>query len=152
MKQGGVRADLPPSLAKSQQMARVRTRDTAPEIAVRRAMHARGLRFRLHRPDLPGRPDIVLPKYRAVVFVHGCYWHGCTMCDRGTRRPKANAGFWTTKLEANQRRDERNIADLRAHGWDVSVIWECQTKDPATLADTLDRLQRFMRLQDRHAA
>ncbi len=118
---------------KGRQMAAVRTQHTAPEIAVRKAMHARGLRFRLHRRDLPGRPDIVLAKHRTAVFVHGCFWHGCTLCDRGTRRPKSNAGFWSAKLDENRRRDARNTADLTRLGWHVVVVWECETRIPGRL-------------------
>ncbi len=121
-------------------MARVGTQHTAPELAVRRALHARGLRFRLHRRDLPGRPDIVLPRLGTAIFVHGCYWHGCTMCDRGLRRPKTNTAFWSAKLEENRRRDRRNQADLRALGWRPVVIWECEARAPDTLRTALDRI------------
>jgi DNA mismatch endonuclease, patch repair protein len=137
-------SNAPPTAAKRSQMARVKTRHTAPELAVRRTMHARGLRFRLHRQDLPGRPDIVLPGRRIVVFVHGCYWHGCVMCDRGRRRPKSNAGAWATKLEENRRRDARNIAALKELGWHVVIIWECETRDPEKLAVALDRIHLFV--------
>jgi DNA mismatch endonuclease (patch repair protein) len=136
----GISRDAAATAAKRRQMARVKTQDTAPEIAVRRAAHALGLRFRLHRRDLPGRPDIVFPRRRAIVFVHGCYWHGCVMCDRGIRRPKTNVGFWAAKLEQNQRRDARNAAALKALGWHVAIIWECETRDPETLAAALDRI------------
>lgn len=125
---------------KSAQMARVKSKNTAPEIAVRQALHARGLRFRLHRRDLPGRPDITLPRYRTVIFVHGCYWHGCTMCDRGTRRPKSNTAFWAAKLVENQRRDQTVAEQLHALGWRVLIVWECETRKPEKLAATLDRL------------
>ena len=149
---GTIPAGVTPSRAKSDLMARVRTRDTAPEIAVRRAMHARGLRFRLHPADLPGRPDIVLPKHRTVVFVHGCYWHGCAMCDRGTRRPKTNGAFWAAKLAENQQRDNRNVAELQRLGWHVTVIWECRTRESHMLAATLESLLPFLRMKDQHAA
>jgi DNA mismatch endonuclease (patch repair protein) len=125
---------------KRRQMAAVRTQHTAPEIAVRKAMHARGLRFRLHRRELPGCPDIVLAKHRTAVFVHGCFWHGCVECDRGIRRPKSNAGFWSAKLDENRRRDTRNTADLMLLGWRVAVVWECETRKPDTLAAALDRI------------
>lgn len=129
-----------PIAAKRRQMAEVKTQHTAPEMTVRRAMHARGLRFRLHRRDLPGRPDIVLPKHQTAVFVHGCYWHGCVMCDRGIRRPKTNAEFWSAKLAENRRRDDGNITALKGLGWQVSIIWECETRNPETLCEALDRL------------
>lgn len=126
--------------AKSAQMARVRTQNTAPEMAVRRALFGLGLRFRLHRRDLPGRPDIVLPRFKAAIFVHGCYWHGCTMCDRGLRRPKTNIAFWSAKLAESRLRDQRNQADLRALGWHPAVIWECEARTPDTLRTALDRI------------
>ena len=108
-------SNVPPTAAKRRQMAKVKTQNTAPEIAVRRAMHAGGLRFRLHRQDLPGRPDIVLSRHRTAVFVHGCYWHGCVMCDRGVRRPRTNVGFWSAKLDENRRRDDMsNSASVSA--------------------------------------
>ena len=126
------------NLAKSLQMARVRTKDTAPEIAVRRALHARGFRFRLHRADLPGKPDIVLPRHRLVLFVHGCFWHGCPNCDRGLRKPRSNVAFWTSKIAATAERDARHVAALDAAGWRVAVIWECDVRDRRRLADRLD--------------
>ena len=129
-----------PTAAKRRQMAAVKTQDTTPEMVVRRAMHANGLRFRLHPRDLPGRPDIILPKHRTAVFVHGCYWHGCLMCDRGLRRPKTNVVFWSAKLTENRRRDDGSVAALKGLGWHVSIIWECETRTPETLARALDRL------------
>lgn len=130
---------------RSAQMSRVRSKDTAPELAVRRGLHARGLRFRLHRRDLPGRPDLVLPRHRAVVFVHGCFWHGCPRCDRGLRKPKSNATFWAVKVEANRARDQRNTEALKAAGWKVEVIWECDTRDRVRLGAILDRLAASVR-------
>jgi DNA mismatch endonuclease (patch repair protein) len=121
-------------------MAQVRTKDTAPEMAVRLALHAKGLRYRLHRKDLPGRPDVVFPRYRLAVFIHGCFWHGCPACDRGLRRPKSNAGFWKAKLAANQARDARNISALKELGWRVVVIWECTIRDENRLAKAIDEL------------
>jgi DNA mismatch endonuclease (patch repair protein) len=140
VREAGIPSNVPPSAVKRRQMADVKTQHTAPEIAVRRALHARGLRFRLHRRDLPGRPDIVLPGHRTVVFVHGCYWHGCVMCDRGIRRPKTNVAFWSAKLDENRRRDDRDVAVLQGLGWRVCIIWECDTRDPERLAETLDRI------------
>jgi DNA mismatch endonuclease (patch repair protein) len=124
--------------AKSRQMARVRSKNTEPEIAVRQALHARGYRFRLHRKDLPGRPDIVLPRHRLVIFVHGCFWHGCIRCDRGLRQAKTNASFWSAKLAANKERDLRNIAELTTIGWKVAIVWECDARDAQRLAECLD--------------
>src|SRR5262249_38062591 len=108
---------------RSRMMSAVRSRDTQPEKRVRNALHQAGFRFRLHRGDLPGRPDIVLPKFRTVVLVHGCLWHGHE-CPRG-RRPTSNVAFWNKKLDSNLERDRRNKAALAAAGWRVFVVWEC---------------------------
>lgn len=107
-------------------MARIRSRDTTPEIEVRRALHAAGLRFRLHRRDLPGRPDIVLGGRRAAVFVHGCFWHqhGCTLWHV----PRSRLEYWGPKLRRNQERDAAAQAALQASGWHVEVVWECQVR------------------------
>jgi DNA mismatch endonuclease, patch repair protein len=104
-------------------MSRVAAKNTAPEIYVRKALHAAGLRFRLHRRDLPGSPDIVLPKYGVVVLVHGCFWHSHD-CVRGAR-PRSNVDFWTSKLDRNRERDQTNRQQLEALGWKVQTIWEC---------------------------
>lgn len=112
-------------------MSRIGGKNTAPEIAVRRFLHARGFRFRLHRKDLPGRPDIVLPKYRTAILVHGCFWHGHT-CKDG-RRPRSNQDYWNAKLERNAKRDAKNARQLRALGWKRIVVWECQATDERLL-------------------
>jgi DNA mismatch endonuclease (patch repair protein) len=104
-------------------MAAVRARDTKPERAVRAALFLAGYRYRLHRRDLPGSPDIVLPRYRTAVFVHGCFWHGHN-CHRG-RRPTSNVEFWNTKLDRNRARDHANRIALETAGWTVVTIWEC---------------------------
>ena len=121
---------------RSAMMARVRGKDTAPELHVRRLLHARGLRFRLHRKDLPGRPDIVLPGLRIAIFVHGCFWHGHN-CPRG-KPPASNRDFWLPKLEANRRRDRDSVEALERQGWRVEIVWECSLKQFAgELADRL---------------
>jgi DNA mismatch endonuclease (patch repair protein) len=114
-------------------MRAVKSKNTAPEILARRAAHRMGLRFRIHRRDLPGRPDIVLPKYRIVVFVHGCFWHGHKSCSRAAL-PKSNSEFWKEKVRRNRLRDGRAYAALNKLGWRVSVLWQCQIKsmDAAT--------------------
>jgi DNA mismatch endonuclease (patch repair protein) len=104
-------------------MAAVRGKDTVPERLVRSALFALGFRFRLHRRDLTGAPDIVLPRFKVAVFVHGCFWHGHN-CRRG-RRPTSNVGFWNRKLGGNVKRDRRNYTALRAAGWKVFIVWEC---------------------------
>ncbi|WP_230532198.1 very short patch repair endonuclease [Microvirga roseola] len=122
-------------------MGRIRAKNTSPELAVRRAAHAAGLRFRLHRKDLPGRPDLVFPRYRLVVFVHGCFWHrhqGCPKCTD----PKTNAEFWSAKLAANVERDARIEQELRSLGWRVEIIWECETRTPGSLVERLKAMTR----------
>jgi DNA mismatch endonuclease (patch repair protein) len=113
--------------ARSAQMARVRGRDTKPELQVRRALHAAGLRFRLQAKDLPGRPDIVFRRAQVAVFVHGCFWHRHEdpACKRA-RMPKSRVEFWTGKLDGNRARDARNLQALRDLGWSVIVVWECR--------------------------
>jgi DNA mismatch endonuclease (patch repair protein) len=108
---------------RSRMMAAVRGKNTKPELAVRAALFAAGYRYRLHLRDLPGSPDIVLPRYRLAVFVHGCFWHGHD-CARG-RRPTSNTEFWNTKLDGNRARDRANRAALEAAGWTVTTIWQC---------------------------
>ena len=122
---------------RSRNMAAVKNKNTAPEIIVRKTLHRLGYRFRLHRRDLPGNPDIVLPKYRAVIFVHGCFWHGHPGCSRASR-PRTNAEFWNTKLDKNLRRDQEVQARLHALGWRVLVIWQCRTKDREQLEQQIN--------------
>ena len=120
-------------------MQRVRRADTDPEIRVRRALHAMGLRFRLHRKSLPGTPDIVLPGRQLALFVHGCFWHQHPGCSRATM-PKSRLGFWRAKFEANATRDARKSAQLRELGWRVETIWECEATDPDQLHSILSVL------------
>ena len=119
-------------------MRAVKSRDTAPELKVRRASHALGLRFRLDRTDLPGKPDLVFPSRRIALFVHGCFWHGHD-CARGARTPQTNRAFWQTKIARNVVRDAASLASLRKLGWKPAVIWECETKDAAKLAQLITR-------------
>lgn len=104
-------------------MQRIRGRDTKPELLLRRALHARGLRYRLHQPNLPGKPDLVLSRWRAVIFVHGCFWHGHD-CSLGVS-PMSNAEFWSLKIASNRRRDEAQVLQLHAAGWRVAIVWQC---------------------------
>jgi DNA mismatch endonuclease (patch repair protein) len=122
---------------RSEIMSSIRSRDTRPEILVRQILHRLGYRFRLHRKDLPGRPDIVLPGRRVAILVHGCFWHGCRNCDRGTRIPKTNTDFWLAKIAENQRRDRRVRRLLREAGWRVIVVWACETANEERLANRL---------------
>ncbi|TQS70336.1 DNA mismatch endonuclease Vsr [Rhodobacteraceae bacterium] len=119
---------------RSDMMSGIRGKDTKPEIIVRRLLHRLGYRFRLHRKDLPGRPDVVLPKWRTVIFVNGCYWHGHEDCHL-FRSPKTRTEFWTHKIEGNQVRDRRNHAALEDAGWKVLVIWECAVSKKLSLTD-----------------
>ena len=132
-------ADIVSSDVRSQMMARIRGKDTAPELAIRRQLHAFGYRFRVHRRDLPGRPDIVLPRFRATVFVHGCFWHRHPNCVRASR-PKTNQSFWDEKFESNMARDKRKATTLRQLGWTVATLWECETEDDRRLEGRLRRI------------
>lgn len=123
-------------LTRSEIMARVRGRDTKPELIVRRLLHALGYRFRLQLRDVPGRPDLGWRNRRKAVFVHGCFWHGHD-CPRGRRKPVANAAFWAAKIARNRARDAATLARLDALGWTALVLWECELKDRAALARQL---------------
>ena len=120
-------ADVHDVETRSYNMSRVKSKDTKPEMIVRKLLHNRGFRFRLHLKDLPGKPDIVLPKYKTVVFVQGCFWHQHQGCKRAAI-PKSNIDFWQDKLKGNLERDLKNHASLTKSGWRVVEIWECQLK------------------------
>lgn len=125
-------------------MSRIRGKDTKPEMLVRRGLHARGLRYRLHDRDLPGRPDLVFPKHCTAIFVHGCFWHahGCALF----KLPATRQDFWRTKLEGNAARDRKAVAELQVAGWCVLVIWECALRGPGRLndAEVLGRAAKFI--------
>ncbi len=114
-------------------MSRIRSKDTKPEMVVRRALHALGYRYRLHRRNLPGAPDIVFPSRRKVIFVHGCFWHGHEGC-KVANVPKSRQQYWLEKFARNKVRDHANLEALRQAGWDALVIWECETKAPERIA------------------
>jgi DNA mismatch endonuclease (patch repair protein) len=135
------RSDIPVDPARSALMAKVRGKDTRPEMVVRQAAHALGLRFRLHRRDLPGSPDLVFPRLRKAIFVHGCFWHRHPGCSKAST-PKTRVEFWTSKFVANMQRDARSIAALEAMGWGVCVVWECETSDATAL---WRKLKKFLR-------
>lgn len=126
--------------ARSAHMRRIRNVDTGPEMRVRRVTHALGYRFRLHRRDLPGTPDLIFPRLRKVIFVHGCFWHRHSGC-RHARLPKSRRNYWLPKLKRNSTRDTEVVAALRALGWTVLVVWECQV---ATEKDTSKLLLPFL--------
>ena len=118
---------------RSAAMRAVKSRDTAPERCVRRAAHALGLRYRLQRADLPGKPDLAFPSRRTALFVHGCFWHGHD-CTRGARMPATNADYWKAKIARNMARDVANMHTLEGLGWRPVIIWECETRDTFALS------------------
>jgi DNA mismatch endonuclease (patch repair protein) len=122
-------------------MRRIRAKDTKPEMAVRRMVHGMGFRYALHRADLPGNPDLVFPCRAKVLFVHGCFWHGHS-CRAGRNRPSSNRTYWIPKLDRNKARDAVNRRRLRALGWSVLTVWECQLKDMERLRQ---RVGRFLK-------
>jgi len=119
-------------------MAAIRSADTRPEICVRSLLHRLGYRFRLHRKDLPGKPDIVLPKFRTVIFVHGCFWHTHS-CRYGGVKPETRTAFWSAKRAATVERDQRKAKALSEQGWRVLTVWECETKESEDLSRKLSR-------------
>ena len=121
-------------------MSRVRGKGTLPELAVRRMAHALGMRFRLHRADLPGRPDLVFPRHRTVVFVHGCFWHRHEGCRKSTI-PKSSVEYWEAKFRRNVERDISSTTELARMGWRVLTIWECETKDSELLRTKLESVR-----------
>ena len=125
---------------RSRIMARVKSKDTRPELLLRRLLHGLGYRYRLHRRDLPGRPDIVFPSRKKVVFVNGCFWHSHSGCPRATR-PVANREYWLAKLKNNSERDERNLSLLEESGWQTATVWECQLADLEAVAQ---RMTKFL--------
>ena len=121
--------DVVDNARRSVMMAGIRSKNTQPELRVRQIAHALGYRYRLHRRDLPGSPDLVFPRLKKVIFVHGCYWHRHAGC-RYAYEPKTNANFWADKFRKNQERDKRALTDLMSQGWDALIVWECETRDP----------------------
>lgn len=128
-------------------MARIKSKDTTPEMAVRRALHAAGLRYRLHTKGLPGKPDLVFPSRRLAVFVHGCFWHAHSdpSCPE-THTPKSRTEYWNPKLAGNVARDAKHSAALEAQGWTVLTIWECETQQPGFLNSFAERVRKLVRV------
>lgn len=124
---------------RSRVMARVKGKNTSPELKVRRLLHSLGARFRLHRKDLPGAPDIVLPGRRLAIFVHGCFWHGHD-CARGARVPQQNRDYWQAKIARNRARDAESLAALGQAGWRVETVWECELKDQGAMRARMAKL------------
>jgi DNA mismatch endonuclease, patch repair protein len=125
---------------RSANMRQIRSKDTSPELLLRRLIHGLGYRFRVHRKDLPGKPDIVFPARRKVIFVHGCFWHQHTECREG-RMPNSRLEYWGSKLRRNQERDALAQSSLRQQGWQCLVVWECELKDSTA---ALKRVRRFL--------
>lgn len=138
-------ADIVDKETRSRMMSGIRGKDTKPEMVVRKLLHSRGFRFRLHRRDLPGRPDIVLPKYRTAILVHGCFWHGHENCHL-FRLPGSRTEFWEGKIAGNKVRDQKNLLLLKEAGWRILQIWECAIKGKGRLSPELlrDRIIEFV--------
>ena len=139
-------ADVVDKATRSRMMAGIKAKDTVPELEVRRFLHSHGFRYRLHVKALPGKPDIVLPKYRSAIFVHGCFWHQHPGCKDAVM-PKSNSKFWETKLDGNRARAKRNAAALTRSGWRWAVIWECTLREGKgrKMPSVLESLARWLR-------
>ena len=136
-------ADVVDQATRSRMMAAIQGRNTKPEVALRRGLHRSGFRYVLHDRRLPGRPDIVFPRYQAVVFVHGCFWHRHDGCRYATT-PKTRPEFWSKKFEANVARDQRNRQAVSEAGWKTAVVWECALRGPR-LDETVARVSQWLR-------
>ena len=127
------------SASRSKNMSAIKSKNTKPEVEVRKLLHSMGFRFRLHKKDLPGSPDIVLPKYKTVIFVHGCFWHRHQRCKFASN-PKTRVDFWNKKFNDNIERDIKNQEDLESLGWESKIIWECEIKDKKKLEKKLSQI------------
>lgn len=129
-------------------MSGIRGKDTKPEMLIRKVLHAQGFRYRLHVKDLPGKPDLVFPKFKALVLIHGCFWHGHNC--RYFKVPKTRTDFWLEKIESNRRRDDKQLAELQKHGWRVLIIWECATRknDQITRSMLIDCITNWLIMGD----
>lgn len=134
---------------RSWNMSRIKSKDTKPELIVRSKLHRMGYRFRVNRKDLPGKPDIVLPKYKAVIFVHGCFWHRHQDC-KYAYTPKSRVEFWMKKFSKNVKRDNQNELELLKLGWYVKIIWECETKSETSITAELDHIIRSVEMNRRN--
>lgn len=127
-------------------MATVKNKNTKPEIQVRKALFKKGFRYRINDKKLPGSPDIVLPKYKTVIFVHGCYWHGHENCSKAIK-PATNKDFWNTKIQKNKARDKNAQEELKANGWNVLVVWDCQLRNQKLFRKTMDTVINELNLR-----
>jgi len=123
---------------RSRNMSAIKSKNTKPEIAVRKLLHSMGYRFRLHRKDLPGSPDIVLPKYKTIIFVHGCFWHRHENCKYATT-PKTRKEFWENKFNANKIRDQKKLKEIKNLGWKFIIIWECEARNIQSIEEKIKR-------------
>ena len=130
-------------------MSRIRSKDTKPEIVVRKKLFESGLRYRIHVRGLPGTPDIAIKKYKVVVDVRGCFWHGHGKC-RFSSRPKSNKSYWLEKIDRNRKRDRANLKELRKMGYQVFVVWECKTKDEGSLMSEIKKIVRYIKTSQVH--
>lgn len=142
-------ADIVDPETRSRMMRGIRGANTKPEMNVRRRLHAAGFRYGLHRKDLPGRPDLVMPRHNAVVFVHGCYWHRHAECRLATT-PSTRTDFWMAKFAANQERDLHNVAELRDRGWRVAIVWECGVRTASEADKSVEELIEWLLSDQRH--
>ena len=126
---------------RSWNMSRIKGKDTKPELVVRSILHKMGYRFRLHRKELPGKPDIVLPKYKTVIFVHGCFWHRHKKC-KFAYTPKSRVKFWKDKFAETVKRDKQHLKQLKENGWEVFIVWECETKDMDKLKKIINKISQ----------
>ncbi|PWN05450.1 very short patch repair endonuclease [Rhodohalobacter mucosus] len=129
-------ADVHEPKTRSYNMSQISGKDTKPEMIVRKFLHSNGFRYSLHRKDLPGKPDLVLPKYNSVIFVHGCFWHAHEGC-KYFKIPETRTEWWKEKLHKNKERDKKHIQELEEMGWNVIVVWECETKEPNNLKNLI---------------
>ncbi len=124
-------------------MSKIRSKNTKPELILRKALFAQGYRYRINDKKLPGKPDLVLPKYRTVIFMHGCYWHGHEGC-KYFYIPKTNTEFWVNKISTNKERDSRNVEALLSAGWNVIIVWECMIAYTKEIGHVIGQIQKFL--------
>lgn len=132
-------------------MGKIRSKNTGPEKLLRSQLFLKGFRFRIHRSDLPGKPDIVLPKFKTAIYVHGCFWHFHEACPGG-HMPKTNSNYWELKFEKNLARDKNNLQELQRLGWQVVVIWECELKNKDMITKKINELISFLELPNSNAS